>query len=596
VALAGCSDDAETGAKPDTSAKQDTAAADVPLLDGGLVATVQSCQPIVIAQQAVRPGPWRVVGRPTLAPDLDPSSSALTLRAPAVARSTDLILRSDNGNAQYTVRVEPTASAADLAIGLAPDCPPFGSGVASGEPGPDNVLLWTHLDVAAVAAATAADPRQVTWQLAAAPDFAVLLQSGTAQAAASRGDTVHVTVQNLTAGSTLYYRFVAADGSVSAVGRTRTAPAAGNQRARFALLSCSSLWSGYFGAYANLASRNDLDLIVHVGDYVYDSVDPDEQVRIPTPPPPEPQTLAEHRDRHLFYLRDPDLRAARGAHAWLVLWDNHDLIAGSPPAYGGGVQAFREFVPMRQPDPQAADIAYRVMPWGDLIDFVLMDVLIWRGRDTLPGTQAQSLLGNAQYNWLATTLQSSKARWRMVATQKLVSPFEAPFDGGGRTFSGYPEARQQLLDLLLQPAIGSTVVLSGDAHLTIAADLLADPGDPSLPDNPYQPGTGKGAVAPEFMGASITRGNVDETLGEAPPEFYQELTNTFLVTNPHFAFTNLVDHGYGLLDVTPERTIAELHTVPILQWSQQGKFAGGVQANHGDRHWQRGVRTEPTLP
>jgi len=267
---------------------------------------------------------------------VDPDTGALRLRAPAVARTTQLTVRSDAGNASYTVEVQPTASLADLALGLAPDCAPFGAGVASGEPTTNSVLLWTWLDVAAVQGGT--DPRAVRWEVS---------------------------------------------------------------------------------------------------------------------------TNREHRDRHQFYLRDPDLRAARAAHPWLVLWDNHDLLASQPPSYGGGVQAFREFVPMRLPNAAAPDVAYRSMAWGDLIDFVLMDVLIWRGRGS-----------------------------------------------------------------------------------------------------------------------------------DAGAEFYAALHDTFMNLNPHFAMTNLVDHGYGLLDVDRGRAVAELYTVPILQWSADATFAGGVTALHGTRFWQRDVRRE----
>src|SRR5262249_11340909 len=162
--------------------------------------------------------------------------------------------------------------------------------------------------------------------------------------------------------------------------------------------------------YRAIARRDDLDLVIHLGDYLYDFVDPDEKVRVPVPFPVEPNDVPSWRARHAYYTLDPDLRAARARHPWFVIWDNHDMNQNAPPAFDGGLQAFREWVPMRQPDPARPDVAYRTLRWGDLVDVIMTDTLIHRGEGgTVPGTSEPSMLGATQWAWLSQELASSTA-------------------------------------------------------------------------------------------------------------------------------------------------------------------------------------------
>ena len=543
--------------------------------DGGFgetVVTVTSCDAVTVSESAGLPGPWIVSGEPLVIPE--ETEIGVRVTAPAVAWPTRLELANEAGD-RFGIRVEPGAAVAGWPRGMALDCGPFRYGVASGDPTSDSVVLWTH---------RAPDDGEgvVTWELSSTPGFEghdVL--RGVVLPDAASDFTVHVEVDGLAADTTYYYRFLDTEGRSSRLGRTRTTPATGVDQARFAVASCSSLYSGYFNAYRRIAERQDLDLVIHVGDYIYDFVDEQEQVRVPDPAPVLPDTLETWRARHAFYLGDPDLRAARAMHPWVVMWDNHD-VSWQADDFGGGVQAFREWVPMRQPEEEHPEIGYRVIAYGDLVDLVIIDGLLFRDRDLLPGTDAPSMLGTTQAAWLEERLVGSTATWRFVGTQKLFAPLRAVAGLAAGTWGGFPESRAQVLDLIARESIENLVFLSGDAHITVVADLPRDP------DEGYDPTTGEGSLAVEFLPAGISRGNVDETLGDGPatPRLIAGLLEAFYTENPHYAFTDLVRHGYGILDVTPARVQAEVWYAPILRHAYEEELGVRLEVHAGDPHWR----------
>jgi alkaline phosphatase D len=467
---------------------------------------------------------------------------------------------------------------------------PFLHGVASGDPVPNGMVLWTRLS-------TDSPEENVFWELAEDSLMLAVVQSGTASARAEQDWTVQISAEGLEPGRFYYYRFRDNEGRSSVVGRTRTAPA-GGELLRLAVMSCSSVYSGYFNAYRHLARRSDLNAFLHLGDYLYDFVDPDEQVRVPDPFPTGPQNLAEWRERHAYYLFDPDLRALRAAHPMIALWDNHDLERGDPLALQESVQAFREWVPLQPLAPGTpAERIYRRVSLGPLADLHLMDILLHRDEDLLPGGSF-SLLGTEQYNWLEGSLSASEGRWQLLGNQKMVSPWSvvgAPAGVGfgegdvldNNSWDGYGESREQLLQLLAETHPGATLLLSGDIHLTVVADLPLDPFD-SLA---YDPASGSGSLSAEFLPSSISRGNADEM---GFPPFLIELLKTFsLERNPHHRHLDLTQHGFGLLTIRPDSIVAESWYAPILYPSDSLGFGGGWVLRHGIGHWERQTRSLP---
>jgi alkaline phosphatase D len=269
---------------------------------------------------------------------------------------------------------------------------PFSLGVASGDPLPDGVVLWTRL---------APDPLNgggmppaavpVGWQVASDDQMRTVVRSGTALATPDLAHSVHVDVRGLEPGRRYWYGFTAGDAE-SPIGRTRTAPApdAPLNRLRFAYASCQNWEQGYYTAYRHLAAE-DLDLVVHLGDYIYESTAPD---RPRSHNGPRPTTLEEYRARHALYKTDPDLRAAHAAFPWVVTWDDHEVVndyAGeidprnSPPERfrarrAAAYQAYWEHLPLRpssMPNGPGMQL-YRRLTFGNLAEFSVLDTRQYR--------------------------------------------------------------------------------------------------------------------------------------------------------------------------------------------------------------------------
>ena len=578
AALLACGDD---GAEAETGGNE---AGDLEL------GRIAACEMLQIPPAEGRGGSWTVEG-PTAAIGFDlPADfeAGWLFRVPVVVVDTPMeLVSSKGGRVRFTA--EASAPPSGYPEGMAAGCAPFAHGVASGDPSESSVLLWTRLS----ADMSGRDPESevaLQWVLATDAAFASPVASGGVLAAAENDFAVQVEATGLTPATTYYYRFKTPDGLLSPVGRTRTAPAAGADHLRLAVVSCSSIYSGFFNGYRRIAERLDLDGLVHVGDYIYDFVDEDEQVRVPDPYPTQPENLVQWRDVHAYHLSDPDLRAARAAHPWVMLWDNHDVDAGKPE-YNGAVQAFREWNPVT-PAPSGAgeDVIYRRVAFGDLIDLIVIDVLLFRDQDLVPGSDEPSFLGTAQYDWFTSELQNSSARWRIVANQKPVAPILGLLTViGGSTWNGYPAARDQLFAFLRDEGISNTLFLSGDAHITVVADLNATPDDPDA----YDPATGEGSVAAEFQPGSMSRGNVDEFFPDMP-QLPGNLEEQAPGDNPHYRFLDLTRHGYGLMDITRERIVAELWYSEILQRSDEETFAGSLEMRQGTQHWEREVSDTPT--
>ncbi|MFD1831981.1 alkaline phosphatase D family protein [Streptomyces desertarenae] len=488
------------------------------------------------------------------------------------------------GAALLSVTARQRASAAGAA-----STPVFAHGVASGDPLPDGVLLWTRVTPAPEAApGSGAGPDvEVFWEVAEDRGFTSVVASGRTTATAASDHTVKADVRGLRPATEYHYRFSAA-GTRSPAGRTRTAPADGAAagRIRFGVVSCSHYESGFFTAYRHLAARNDLDAVLHLGDYIYEYGKGEfplkDGIVREMRPVHETVTLADYRQRHAHYKSDPDLAALHAAHPVIAIWDDHEV---ANDAWSGGAenhtpgtegdwaararaarQAYFEWMPVR---PSTEGTVYRRLRFGDLADLHLLDLRSFRDRQAGFGDgdvddPDRTITGRAQLDWLKSSLASSGTRWHLVGTSVMISPMAfgsvpayllgplaellgVPREGlavNADQWDGYTDDRRELLTHLRDRGIGNTVFLTGDIHMAFANDVPV-----RAATYPLQK-----PVATEFVVASVTSDNLDDFL-KVPPHTVSSVAEAAVrAANRHTRWVDMDSHGYGVLDVTAERT------------------------------------------
>lgn len=442
----------------------------------------------------------------------------------------------------------PTATrGARLARGLRQD--PFTLGVASGDPLPDGVVLWTRL---------ASDPLAldghggmpgknvpVAWQVATDERFRDVVASGAQVARPEAAHSVHVELAGLRPGADYFYRFRAGT-HVSPTGHTRTAPALGSspQRFAFAFASCQNYPSGFYNAYANMAD-DDLDLVAFLGDYIYEGGAQGSLGRGHLPDT-EIWSLADYRVRHAQYRSDADLQTAHAAFPWAVVFDDHEVENNwaddrsqedgeedADPAVflqrrARAFQAYYEHMPLRRAQrPNGPDVQmYRRLRFGDLVEMSLLDTRQYRSdqvEDARRDDPSRTILGRRQRDWLESGLAASSARWNILAQQVFFS--QRDFADGKETvysndaWDNYQVERDAVRDALGSSGAANPVVVTGDVHASYVNDVLADFDDP-----------GSRAVATELVGTSISSGGdgVDQNSGD----------EVQLEQNPHIRFIN----------------------------------------------------------
>ncbi|MDB4928356.1 MAG: phoD [Myxococcaceae bacterium] len=431
----------------------------------------------------------------------------------------------------------------------------FLHGVASGDPLADAVILWTRVTLPEGMTGDVA----VTWELSRTVDFAAVAAMGTFTTNAARDYTVKVDATALAAGTTFYYRF-RANGMTSPVGRTRTAGTGAVDRLRLAVVSCASMAHGFFHTYRALAGRLDLDAVVHLGDYIYEYGSGDYGTLRGYDPPTEIRSLADYRRRHAHYKRDADLRAAHQQHPFITVWDDHEFADNSweggaqkhDPATEGAwadrkaaaEQAYFEWMPIRE--QQGDRRIYRRLQFGSLVDLVMIDSRIWGRQLQTVGMNppfndpARTLLGAAQEQWFLGQIMTSTARWKLVGQQVMMG--QLPQFLNTDAWDGYPAARSRFFALLRTMMVNDVVVLTGDIHSSWAMDLTETPTDTAA----YDPATGRGSLAVEFVTPAITSPGF-------PPGVVTNAANALLPSNRHMKYWDLVRRGYVILDVTPTR-------------------------------------------
>jgi alkaline phosphatase D len=471
----------------------------------------------------------------------------------------------------------------------------FKHGVASGDPLTDRVMLWTRVTPPPTRSATG--PIDVQWVIASDEALQQVAARGTAQAAMERDFTVKVDAGSLGAGRTYYYAFTVG-GERSTVGRTKTLSSR-TDRLRCASVSCSNYPAGYFNVYRCLANRDDLDAVIHLGDYIYEFAngrygDGSSSGRVPLPAG-EASTLEDYRSRYATYRSDIDLQDVHRRHPFIAVWDdhesandasstgasNHDPSKGSwPTRLAAAYRAYLEWMPIRESaDPRIH--LYRSFRFGDLADLIMLDTRGLRDAQALStdaktlADPSRSLLGAAQEAWFFDELRTSQrvgSRWRLIGQQILFTPLSPPGlpVANPDLWDGYAPARNRVFDLLASEKISNLAVLTGDIHSSWAMDVARNPW------TGYDPTTGAGSVAVEFVTPAIS----------SPPFFASaELRQRAAVLRPlarHLKFLDGERNGYTLLDVTRDRIQAEwYHVETVAQRSDKESKAASFVCEHG---------------
>jgi alkaline phosphatase D len=495
----------------------------------------------------------------------------------------------------------------------------FEHGVASGDPLARRVILWTRV-TPVVKPSNERKHVIVRYVVATDPHLRHVVDRGAARTGPERDYTVKIDAQGLRPGTTYYYRFQSR-GVESPIGRTRTLPTGATPRLRLAVASCSNHAAGYFNAYRRIAERADLDAVIHLGDYLYE-YGPNQFGNLRSPEPPnEMVTLTDYRIRHAQYKRDADSQEMHRQHPLICIWDDHEITNdawrdGAQNHTEGaegrwvdrvnvGLQAYYEWMPVRVPDPKQPRRNQRAFQFGDLLDLSMLEERLSARSQQLPATipvpglgnafaqvgeftnPERTLLGAEQEAWLAHRLRHTTARWKFIGQGVMFAQLKAqgaPLAAGGGLFfnsdqwDGYQPARDRLYNVLkgdaANPPVNNCVILTGDIHSSWAADLSQDPNNPNVASGGYNPATGEGSRAVEFVATSISSPGLDDPSGN---------TALFLRSvNPHFKYIDLNRRGYMLLDVTRERAVCEWwHVDTVASISNIQTFATAFEVTNG---------------
>lgn len=468
----------------------------------------------------------------------------------------------------------------------------FAHGVASGDPLPTGVILWTRVTptVDATPGSGRGPASSLVWEVAADNGFGVIVGSGTVSTDASRDHTVKVDVAGLSPRTRYWYRFRVtggpAAGAVSPIGRTRTAPApdADVARVRFGVVSCSNWEAGYFAAYRHLAQHDDLDAVVHLGDYIYE-YGAGEYVGKTGPvrthrPAHDIVSLADYRSRHGQYKTDPDLARLHAAHPFIVTWDDHET---ADNAYRTGAEnhdprtqgswaarkahadrAYYEWMPVRPAVTASNRHIYRRLRYGNLLELSMLDLRTYRDREASrfsrrSDSDTTTITGRAQMEWITGGITTSTTRWQLVGNSVMIAPFllppldpattgaltdligipanGVPFNGD--QWDGYTRDRARLLDAADRAGKRNVVFLTGDIHMSFANEIPRKPA--AYP--------GAGTLGTEFVVTSVSSNNLDDMVKVPERTLGTAASTAITATNRHLRWVDTDAHGYAVLTV-----------------------------------------------
>ncbi len=436
------------------------------------------------------------------------------------------------------------------------DLKPFYHGVASGDPLSDRVILWTRITPEDSSAQT------VNWKVGTDTTFATIVTQGSVNTDASKDFSINVDATGLQPNSWYYYQFEQ-NGKKSLIGRTRTLPAGDVDSLRFGVVSCANYEDGFYNAYRDLADRNDLDAIIHLGDYIYEYKTGGFSSSVggrTSLPENEIVTLSDYRTRYSHYHLDKDLMWLHQNYPFIITWDDHEVANNSwydgaenhtdstegnyQARKAAAEQAHAEWIPIRMPEPGNNAKIFRRFRWGDLLTLHMVDTRHY-ARTVQEAASAPDfndttryLLGPQQYDWFVNGMDTATTTWNVVGNQVMMAPLKI-FGQLANTdqWDGYPAERNKLYNDILSRNIQNFVVLTGDIHTAWSMDLPHQ-------DGSYNASTGQGSVGVEFVCTSITSQS-------SPLPVSGSVLTTLL---PHIKYAELSRKGYYVLDVNKTRT------------------------------------------
>ncbi len=490
-------------------------------------------------------------------------------------------------------------------LGIADRPAVFQHGIASGDPTANSIILWTRVSVAASRSV------KVYWRLADDDEMTRIVASGSTTTDSSKDFTVKVDAGGLTAGATYFYQFQV-DDTLSPVGRTRTLPSGDVNSARFAVVSCSNYPNGFFNVYRDIAERSDLDAVLHLGDYIYEygvneygSKHAEALGRVSSPAH-ELHSLQDYRLRHAQYKSDTDSQAMLASLPLIAVWDYHELdndawLRGAEAhskdegSWGkrrdAAIQAYFEWMPIRGKPRGRRTRIFREFRYGNLASLLMLDTR-FHGRDPQPYVgkdvtkesvaaalkdRKRRMLGRSQERWLRKSLKrAADTKWQVLGQQVLMSKMtspdlepivdvEKPSDISKErlqgivdrsknnppsvldTWDGYPLAREDLYSDLGKYA-SNAVILSGDLHTNLAAELI-----PEESDRP---------VAVELMVGAVSSPVMTEILPEKKPH---ALRNGVLEQNPWMKYLNTTQRGWLCVTLTQDECVGEWYLIDTIK-------------------------------
>lgn len=475
----------------------------------------------------------------------------------------------------------------------------FTHNVASGEPAADSMLLWTRY-----VPPGSFDEVRLQAEMALDPEFTRVIGGATVRTGDYRDWTAKLTIDGLQPGTTYWYRFIAPDGSISPVGRTRTLPAGDVASFKLGLFSCANLPIGWFNAYAHAAEREDMDLWLHVGDYIYEygiaSYKPQDRIAERNVLPAhdhEMVSLLDYRMRLACYRADADLQKLHQMAPMVALWDDHEITNDSweggaqnhqPDKEGdwnirkaAAVQAYREWMPV-------SDEPWKAYPLGSLATLyrtesrligrtqpadiksafaVGTDAALEAFRDGPWQDSSATMLGLEQESWLYHALKTNarSSHWQLVGMGTILGRTVMPQETVGwlrpeaseRTRQAFKDnVRAARLGLPMwmdrwdgYPAARSRLLRAAqqaDANLVMLSGDSHNAWAFSLQEDGRPAGV-------EFAVQAVTSGGIEGSMATDP----RNVAAAFRAANPEISWCDTSQRGYAMIEITPQRVTGE---------------------------------------